>query len=547
MADLTVAGAKLAVLGIVCTRCVVGQRCPGGPTVGASPQPRLAAKVVARRGSAPATAFIAALFAIASPVLAAEPPRPNVLWICADDLAAYCLGAYGNSLARTPNIDRLTAEGVRFDRAYCNSPVCTASRQSFLTGRYPRTIGVIQLKTALPESETTLAEMLSTAGYRTAAIGKMHFNSDLKHGFQLRLDLADYQRELKARGRQPLPDGIAVQPPWRPFKDPARVWLNTDCLPVGLTDADMSGTWFAQQAAEYLQQASDEPFLLMVSFYEPHSPFQFPVEYRNRRDPRLFDVPTVEPHDRWQVPAIFRELTDDQKRGIIAAYHTSAEFLDKNIGLVLDALHASGHDRDTLVVLTGDHGYMLGQHGRFEKHSSYEPAVRAPLVIRLPGAASGGRHSDALVEFIDIVPTILDRCRMAIPPTVQGKSLMPILDGRQMRHRDQVVVEYSENEEAMIRDDRYKLVYITGRRHREDGYATAEPLKQRVVELFNEQADPDELHDLSDQPEHAARVAHFLQLLADHLRRTARKDQALPETDDVFAVLDAGLAPHDVD
>ncbi len=137
-----------------------------------------------------------------------EPRRPNVLWIVADDHAPYVCGAYGNKIVRTPNLDRLAAEGMRFDRAYCNSPVCTASRQSFLTGRYPRTVGVTQLQTPLPESETTLAELLHDAGYDTASIGKMHFNSDLKHGFDLRVDRPEHTRWLRDRPKQPLPDGV---------------------------------------------------------------------------------------------------------------------------------------------------------------------------------------------------------------------------------------------------------------------------------------------------------------------------------------------------
>src|SRR5436190_21046154 len=123
--------------------------------------------------------------------------KPNILWIVADDHASYVCGAYGNKQVRTPNLDRLAAEGTRFDRAYCNSPVCTASRQSFLTGRYPRTIGVTQLKTPLPENEVTLAKMLKAAGYDTAAIGKMHFNSPAKHGFDVRIDLADHSQMLR--------------------------------------------------------------------------------------------------------------------------------------------------------------------------------------------------------------------------------------------------------------------------------------------------------------------------------------------------------------
>ena len=175
---------------------------------------------------------------LTSAAFAAEPPRLNVLWICADDLAAYPLGCYGDKLARTPNIDALAASGVRFDRAYCNSPVCTASRQSFLTGRYPRSLGVTQLKTALPDGTPTLATMFKAAGYDTAAIGKMHFNSTLKHGFDVRVDAPDHRKELAARKPHALPDGVEVQPKWQPFKDPAAVWLNAKALPSGATDAD---------------------------------------------------------------------------------------------------------------------------------------------------------------------------------------------------------------------------------------------------------------------------------------------------------------------
>src|SRR5262249_54446379 len=231
-----------------------------------------------------------------------EPRRPNVLWIVADDHAPYVCGAYGNTKVRTPNIDRLAAEGMRFDRAFCNSPVCTASRQSFLTGRYPRTIGVTQLQAVLPESETTLAELLRDAGYETAAIGKMHFNSDLTHGFATRIDLREHQKWLEAKGKQPLSPDVETQPPWRPFRDPARIWLNSDNRPLGSVDADMAGTYFADRAVEFLNARRDSggsnarpgdprPFFLMVSFYEPHSPFHYPVEFSGRHKLDEFAVP----------------------------------------------------------------------------------------------------------------------------------------------------------------------------------------------------------------------------------------------------------------
>jgi choline-sulfatase len=489
---------------------------------------------------------LAGPFLLAPAVGADEPRRPNVLWIVADDLAPYTVGAYGCTRVKTPNIDRLAAEGLRFDRAYCNSPVCTASRAAFITGRYPRTVGVTLLPTSLPEKERTLADLLKPAGYDTASFGKMHFNSTLRHGFDLRLDLADHQAHLKEKGKKPLPEGVEVQPPWRPFKDSARVWLNSACRPFGAVDDDMPGTYFARRAAEYLGERRDRSFFLMVSFYEPHSPFHFPVEYRGRHRPDEYPVPKVGPEDDWQIPAIFRDLTDAEKQGITAAYHTSVEYLDKNVGLVLDALKKSGHDRDTIVVFIGDHGYMLGQHGRFEKHCSYEPAVRAPLIVRWPGHVKPGRTTAALTEFIDIVPTLLEACGQPIPENVQGRSLSGALSGEKTAHRDHVIAEYSENEEAMIRTERWKLVYITGKRKREDGYATGKPLPGRTVLLFDEQNDPDEMTNLAKKPEHAKLVEELTAKLAEHMKRSARQPELVPKDGDVHAVLEHCLQPRDV-
>jgi choline-sulfatase len=476
----------------------------------------------------------------------AEPKRPNVLWICADDHAPYVCGAYGNKIVRTPNLDRLASQGVRFDRAYCNSPVCTASRQSFLTGRYPRTLGVTLLKTPLPADEPTLATLLRAAGYDTAAIGKMHFNSSLTHGFDHHIDMPQYNRRLREHPPKPLPADIEVLPPWRPFRDPARIWLNSVCLPYGARDQDMSGTFFAHQAVRYLRERGDKPFFLMVSFYEPHSPFRFPIEYRGKYKADQFVAPKVGPEDDAQIPAIFRSLTEREKQGISAAYYTSTEFMDKNAGLVLDALQRSGRAADTLVIYTGDHGYMLGQHGRFEKHCCYEPAVRAPLLLRWPGRLKSGQSTKALVEFIDIVPTVLDFCSLPVQATVQGKSLKPLLNGETKKHRDRVVVEYSENEEAMIRTERWKLIYCTGKRQRQDGYATGRPLPGRTIRLYDEENDPDERTNLADKPEHARLVADLTTQLAEHMKRTARQPELIPKDGDVHAVLEFCLQPHDV-
>lgn len=492
-------------------------------------------------------------------VLGAEAAtRPNVLVICADDHAAYVTGAYGNKLVRTPHIDALIAAGMRFDAAYCNSPVCTASRQSFFTGRYPRSLGVTRLQTALPESETTLAEVLAAAGYRTASIGKMHFNSPAKHGFELRVDQGEYQAWLREQpaeaDSQSQPTGVAVQPPWRPFKDPARVWLNSECRPIGQSERRMDASYYAQQAAKYLAQKSEQPFFLMVSFYEPHSPFRFPREYAGRHAASEFAVPTMGSNlppqmgsdDARQVPAEFRDLTAAEKQGIAAAYYTSVEFLDASVGRVMAALKQSGHDNDTLVVYLGDHGYLLGQHGRFEKHCSYEEAVRVPLAMSLPGRIAAHSSTPALVELVDLAPTLCELVGLISPPTMQGRSLTELVDGKTGKHREQVIVEYAQNDEVMIRDQRWKLVYERGAQRRTDGYDTGLPLERHWLRLFDLHNDPQELTSVPNQPENAEVVARLTRLLVEHLVKTARQPEQIPLSDDPLNVLDHCVQSRDV-
>jgi choline-sulfatase len=498
----------------------------------------------------PPVSSLALLFALllTASAFAREPERPpNVLIICADDHAAYVTGCYGNSQVRTPNIDRLAAEGLRFDRAYCNSPVCTASRQSFLTGRYPRTIGVTQLKTALPDSEVTLAETYKLAGWDTAAIGKMHFNSDLAHGFDLRIDTPDYRRWLKEQTRAPLPPGTPVQPPWKPFKDPARIWLNSAALPIDNVEAQTDGMYFADQAAGFLAKKRAKPFLLMVSFYEPHSPYRFPLEYRGRHNPASFTVPQPGPEDDDQIPAIFRDLTTAEKQGVNAAYHTSVEFMDACVGRVLEALRVNELADDTLVIYLGDHGYMLGQHGRFEKHCSYEEAVRVPLIMRWPKRIAAGRSSRAFVELVDLVPTIHELCGYQLTPPLQGKSLLPLIDIKTTKHREFVVVEYAQNDEVMIRDNDWKLIYERGAQQRQDGYATGRPLVPHQFRLYDMRADKAEMHNVVADPANAATVKRLTDALVYRLATTAREPSKVPPLAEPLAVLDYCVQSHDVE
>jgi len=470
--------------------------------------------------------------------------RPNILWLCADDFTPLVCGAYGNQQVRTPNLDRLAEMGTRFDHAYCSCPLSTPSRQAFWTGRYPRSIGVTLSPTPLPEDEVTLPTLLKGVGYETVAIGKTHYYAPRGHEFDWWIDRAEYRQWLQQKGARRVPSDTPVLGPWRPFYDPASVWLNSDCLPYGAFDSDMDGTYFALRAEDYLLREHPSPFFLYVSFYETHSPFPFPIEYRGRYDPSAFTVPSVRPDDVDQLPSVFRSLTTAEKQGIIAACHTSAEFMDKNVGIVLDALEVSGHADDTFVIFTSDHGYMLGQHGRFEKHCCYDPAVRSALLMRFPELIREGGASNELVELIDVVPTILKLCGATVPANVQGRSLLPLLRGEVATHREWVIAEYADNEEAMIRTDRWKLIYSTGRRRRQDGYALSRSVG-RSVRLYDMVRDPDETTNLAGQSGHAATVRELIDRLAVHMKDTARYPSLIPHTKDAHALLEHCLVPQE--
>jgi choline-sulfatase len=217
--------------------------------------------------------------------------------------------------------------------------------------------------------------------------------------------------------------------------------------------------------------------------------------------------------------------------------------MDKNVGVVLDALDRSGHAGETVVVFTSDHGYLLGEHGRFEKHCCYEPAVRAALLLRWPRRIRPDRTSGALVQLLDLVPTLLALCGAPTPDNLHGRSLLPLLRGETDTHRDHVIVEYADNEEAMIRTERWKLIYCTGRRRRRDGYALDGPLPGRSVRLYDMTNDPAETTNLAGRAEHASLVADLTARLADHMKRTARYPERVPDSEDVHAVLQHCLWP----
>jgi arylsulfatase A-like enzyme len=240
----------------------------------------------------------------------------------------------------------------------------------------------------------------------------------------------EWSRQTPARI---VPEGVASKPAWRPFVDPARIWLNADKLPYPRYDEDMKGSFIARRAGQYLEERRRDgrPFALWVSFMEPHSPYDFPVEDRSRYDPASFTPPRLGPEDLAQVPAVFNDLTEAEKRGIIAAYYTSVRFLDRNIGAVLKKLDDLGFDRNTFLVYTADHGYCLGQHGRFEKHIGYDPALRVPHRSREMAGRRGYRPVDLFSP--PVVEVTGDSPRIAPvvhPESLKGTPVDHVVDAR---------------------------------------------------------------------------------------------------------------------
>lgn len=466
--------------------------------------------------------------------------RPNLLYLIADDHAGYVLGADGNRQASTPHLDRLASEGTRFANHFCNSPVCTPSRQSLLTGLLPHAAGVTRLTTPLSENRMTLAKRLQAAGYDTAVFGKMHFNRPGRaglHGFGTCMTEGEmnrgWQRDVKP---QPVPEGIATKPAWKPFRDPARIWLNGDQYPFPRVDGEMRSDYCVRQALSWLEEKKSKSFALWVSLQEPHSPFDFPVEDRGRFDRSSFTPPRVGPEDGPQIPKIFRDLTDDDKRGIAASYYTSASYLDRNMGKVLRRLEELNLAENTLVVYLADHGYCLGHHGRFEKHCGYDPALRVPLLMRWPGKIAR-KTVKQLTEHVDLPHTIAELMDLD-PPGLHGQSLL------KGDPRGWVFSEYLENEEVFARTERWKYIFCSGKRKREDGYETDNPTPGRYQRLYDMKSDSGEFTDVAAK--NPAIVAQMQSLLIERFRSTHPDADKEPGMGGKEVALEFYVRPRDV-
>ncbi len=451
--------------------------------------------------------FINALFA-QEPVV-----KRNIVVILADDHALKVTGAYGNQIIHTPNIDNLSDEGVLFTHAYCNSPICSASRQSLLTGKYPHATGVNLLFTPFPdEGNTTIAEYFKSHGYKIALIGKTHFNSWAwsslyksglpNHGFDTLIENGDYLKFLKRNPCPAIPSGIETYNPEKVNGDIPE-WMNCRNLPQPVYDAFSQGTFYASQAADFIKENHEKQFFIWTAFFQPHHPYYYPIEYAGKYNPDDMILPIGSPEDDRWIPEKFRNLTEVQRKGIIAAYYTSTEYMDKNVGLVLDAIKKNGLEDNTLVLYISDNGYLLNEHKRFEKHTVWEEAVRQPMIIKAGNNFDKGVKKQALVEYIDVVPTIVDWVGLEPMAEAQGKSFLPVLRNETENHKKFVFSEYLEDNLAMVCTSKWKYMFTTGSRDLGIGYATGYGPSGIVHRLYDLENDPYEMHDVSKETKNA--------------------------------------------
>jgi uncharacterized sulfatase len=359
--------------------------------------------------------------------------RPlNVLLIMADDLNND-LGAYGHTVVRTPNLDRLAARGVRFDRAYTQFPLCSPSRVSLLTGLRPDTTRVHDLTTdfrAVLPDVVTLPQAFRRAGAVSARVGKIyHYGNPGQIGTSGLDDPASWDEVVNPRGVDKDEEPVLTNLTPKRALGSALAHYASPAPDEAHTDGKVAAATIA-----LLEKHRNRPFFIGAGFYRPHCPFIAPSKYFDLYPLDRIPAPAFAPGDRDGVPeaAWFTrppnwDVPPDGLRETIRAYYASISFLDANVGRVLDALDRLGLADRTIVVFVSDHGYHLGDRGQWMKQTLFEHATRAPLVLAGPGVTAAGRSSPRIVEFLDLYPTLAALAGVPVPPGLHGRSLAPLL------------------------------------------------------------------------------------------------------------------------
>ncbi len=463
-----------------------------------------------------------------------KPKRPNVLFLISDDLNNF-LGCYDDPRAETPNIDRLAARGVLFERAYCQFPLCGPSRNSMLTGLYPNSSGILanaQIFRQTIPTHVSLPQAFRQEGYFAARIGKLyHYNVPRSVGTNGHDDPGSWELELNPAGCDRLeeePEIFTLTPgqfggtlSW--YASPKEDRFHTD----GLMAIDAE--WVLERCA----RQQDRPFFLAVGFFRPHTPYVAPKGYFSLYPHSEMPLLKNPEEDQSDLPpaalASYKreqdKLTDDLRKECLQAYLASISFMDAQVGRVVDALDRLGLAENTIIVFTSDHGYHMGEHGLWQKMSLFEESARVPLLIVAPGMAEQGTIAKSPVGLIDLYPTLAELCEVPTPENLQGQSLVPMLKDSSAEGRGWALSQVSRGggpARATVTRD----AGSAGRRF--FGYSLRTPRWRYTewdegnqgVELYDHEQDPQELQNLAHNPTHAETVQQLSAQLREAVQGT---------------------------
>ncbi len=450
----------------------------------------------------------------------AAAPKFNVLHLVSDDLNCG-LGCYGHPLVKSPNIDKLAARGVRFDKAYCQYPLCNPSRASFLTGQRPDTTKVYENSThfreALPDV-VTLPQSFQKVGAFVARVGKLYH-----YGVPTQIGTS----------------GLDDPPSWMQFINPIGHDKKVEDKIFSLTPGQFGGTlsWFADEdpepqtdaigameAIKLLEAHKDKPFYLAVGFYRPHTPYVAPKQYFDMYPIDKVELASGPMKDQEGVPvpafASYKKdqdkLTDDLRRQARQAYYASTSFMDAQVGQVVNALDRLGLADKTIIVFHSDHGYHLGEHGLWQKQSIWEGSARVPLIICVPGSAQKGKTCGRPVELVDLHATLTDLCGIEAPKN-DGYSLKPLLEDPQAAWSHAAYSQVLRGQEIGTKAPKAKKQKggFMGRSVRTEQWRYTEWGKdgEKGVQLYDMVKDPTEAKNLANDPAHAATVKQMQALL----------------------------------
>lgn len=470
---------------------------------------------------------------------------PNIVLIMADQLAPQFTGAYGHPVVKTPAMSELAERGARFDTAYCNSPLCAPSRFSFMSGQLVTRIAAYDNASEFPATIPTFAHYLRAMGYRTCLSGKMHFvGPDQLHGFDERITTDIY------------PSDFAWTPDWEAPDERIDKWYhNMDSvreagMAVGTfqIDYDEEVAFFAKR--KLLDYARDDtvPFCMVASFIHPHDPYVALPSFWNLYDEADIDMPRhvlsrdqQDPMSRRLMDGIeasTAEVTEQQVRNARRAYYANTSYFDSKVGQLVQCLEDHGQLENTIVIITADHGDMLGERGLWYKMSHFEHSARVPLIMAGPGLVHG--TVDNACSLVDILPTLLDIAastgveKPALGQTIDGRSLLPAARGEADRVSEAIgeyCAEMTIHPVFMIRRGPWKYIHCE-----------ADP-----AQLYKLDTDPEELDNLATDPNHHVTAQAFKHEAESRWDSTALREQVIAtqrQRRAVYAAMQAGILPH---